>query len=150
ARCLAGRELPPIDIDLRDAPLDGHRITFNGEDALTYRYQDGALLGYSGHAACEIAIDGRMWRFSDKPVGLAFTVAEKERLAEGVKAALLIRCDRAARLTVPCPFAPDYGAACALDFYQADLPVEWSYADGAVSVTVTEELAGKWIAVGAK
>ena len=150
ARCLAGRELPPVDIDLRDAPLDGHRITFHGEDALTYRYQDGALLGYSGHAACEIAIDGRTWRFSDALVGLAFTVAEKERLAEGVKAALLIRCDRAARLTVPCPFAPDYGAACALDFYQGDLPVEWSYADGAVSVTVTEELAGKWIAVGAK
>ncbi len=147
ARALQGRMLPPVEIDLQDAPIDGHRITFHGEDSLTWRFRDGALLGYAGHGADGISIDGRAWRFADEPVGLAFAVADKTRLAEGVEAALLIRCDRAAELTLPCPFKPRRAAACLRDFYQAELPVEWSFRDGEVRVTVTEELKDKWIAL---
>ena len=50
-------------------------------------------------------------------------------------------------MTVPCGFEPTECAACALDFYRAELPVTWSWADGTAAVTVTEELAGKWIAL---
>ena len=147
ARCLEGRELPTVAIDLEDAPLNGHRVTFHGEDALTYRYVDGALLGYAGRGAAGIAIDGKAWRFADEPVELAFAVADKSRLAEGVERALLIRCDRAAALTLPCPFEPKRGAGCRLDFFEADLPVSWSFGEGQVRVQVTEDLKGRWIAL---
>lgn len=150
ALCLKGRELPSIAIDLRDASLEGHKVTFHGEDALTYLYQNDSLQGYSGRAACEITIDGKTWRFADEPVDLSFAIVDKARLAEGIEAALLIRCDRPAELTIPCDFTPNSGAACALDFFNATMPVEWRYGDGVVFVTVTEEMAGKWIAVSAR
>ena len=115
-QALEGRVLPDISLELHDYPLAGHKVDYSGTDALTYLIKDGELYGFCGHAADGIAIDGKQWRFAAEKVDLTFANIEKERLSDGVENALMINCDSACDLTIPCPFAPTEGAACALDF----------------------------------
>ena len=146
-RALEGRVLPPVDIALSDCPLQGHRVSYTGTDSLTYLYRDGQLLGFSGRETQGVTIDGHAWRFVDEKADVTFACVDKRRLAAGIEKALLVRCDRPGRLTVPCPFEPTEGAACRLDFYRAELPVSFSWSNGEAKIDVTEEIAGKWIAL---
>ena len=145
---LAGRELPPVEIDLDNMALNGHKVTYHGADSLTYLYKDGQLFGFSGHGSQGIAIDNTVWQFTHVPMDLSFAHIEKDRLAGGLTCALLIRASAPGTVTVPCAFQPTDGGACSLDYFRTDLPVSWkSFPDGTAQVEVTENLVGKWIAL---
>ena len=144
---LEGRVLPPVGIALDRSILAGHSVTYEGTDSLAYLYRKGRLLGFSGHGTQGITIDGHAWRFADKKADVAFACVEKERLAAGIKEAMLVRCDKTGRLNIPCPFEPSEAACCNLDFYCADLPAAFNWANGEAEIEIAEETAGKWIAL---
>ena len=146
-RALSGRVLPPVDIEVNGFALAGHSVSYTGTDSLAYLFKDSRLLGFSGHGTQGLTVDGHTWRFTDEKADVAFACVDKNRLASGIETAMLVRCDKPGRLTVPCPFEPTEAAACSLDFYRADLPASFTWSDGEAKLDITKETAGKWIAL---
>ncbi|MDR1467792.1 MAG: hypothetical protein LBT00_00715 [Spirochaetaceae bacterium] len=146
---LAGRTLPPVDILLAEEYIRGHRISYRGTDTLSYRLdKDGNVAGFSGSDCRGITIDGKEYTFADKPVTLTWTVVEPPLSNPLIHALLIMKADTPCCLTVPdcLGTGPFHSGACSADFYTPDLPVEVLREAHTISVTVTEDLAGKWIA----
>jgi hypothetical protein len=147
---LAGRTLPPVDILLSGEEIRGHRISYQGTDTLSYRLgKDGTLEGFSGSGCRGIAIDGREYVFSDKPLTLTWTLVEEPLRNPLIYGLMIVKADAPCKLTLPdCLGTGAFrSGACPVSFYTPDLPVQVLKESDTIKVTVNEELAGKWIAV---
>jgi hypothetical protein len=146
---LAGRTLPPVDILLSEEEIRGHRISYRGTDALSYRLgKDGNLAGFSGSGCRGINIDGREYTFADKPVTLTWTLVEPPLRNPLIHGLMIIKADAPCELTLPDCLGTGAvrSGACSVDFYTPDLPVQVLRESNSIKVRVSEELAGKWIA----
>ena len=69
---LARNPLPPATLTLRDFPVNGHRVSYEGELAMAFRLDAaGSLVAFAGHNCRSIAVDGREFLFASQPVSLA-------------------------------------------------------------------------------
>jgi hypothetical protein len=101
---LARNPLPSATLQLRDFPIHGQRITYDG--ILTVAWRQGPareLLAFAGHQCRAIAIDGQPYEFASQPVGLAAwaPVLPERRLTGGALLELWI--DGEAEIKVPLP-----------------------------------------------
>jgi hypothetical protein len=68
----AQNPLPPATLELRDFPVNGHRVNYDGSLAVAFRLDArGTLVAFGGHNGRRILIDGRDHEYADKPVALA-------------------------------------------------------------------------------
>lgn len=71
-QALAQNPLPPDTLELRNFPVNGHRVNYDGSLALAFRLDSrGTLAAFAGYNSRRIVIDGRDHEFADKPVALA-------------------------------------------------------------------------------
>jgi hypothetical protein len=146
---LAGRTLPPVDILLSGEELRGHHIGYQGTDTLSYRLgQDGHPVGFSGSGCRGITIDGREYTFADKPLTLTWTLVEPPLRNPLIHGLLIVKADVPCELTLPDCLGNGVirSGACSVDFYTPDLPARVLKEQNGIKITVSEELAGKWIA----
>ncbi len=108
--------LPPHDIALQDMLIGGHRICYQGEGILTYRYtQAEGLLALGGRNTCGICIDGKQYKLSQQPVNIIWGKLDGGTLDPGIREAYVLKCNTAGRLTLPfdgtgmqCALCKDY------------------------------------------
>jgi hypothetical protein len=147
---LAGRELPPIEIEFSGKELFGHTISYSGTDTLTYRLDgSGNLIGFAGFNSNSITIDGRFYRFKVEPDRLVWSVVDKKRLAAGVKSAILMRSDQAGRVTLPDVLKGTQLNAgyCETGIFSPAGSLEVTVCEGIISIDVSEAAAGHWILI---
>jgi hypothetical protein len=101
---LRGRELPSLDIDLRDEELFGHSIRYSGTETLTYRLDGaGKLIGFCGNGK-KIGVDGRNYNFTGNEGWFCFAPLAEKHLAGGIKAAVVLYSEKAGSVTIPNNF----------------------------------------------
>lgn len=77
---------PPSErVQLADYRVNGHRVTYEGDGALSFRVNAaGAMLGFAGQNTRGITVDGRAFTFAEAPLGqLAFAPVEEARRVPG-------------------------------------------------------------------
>ena len=83
--------LVPTSLDFSDFSLDGHKITYFGENFLQYRLDDdGNLCGFRGDNTCGITIDGKEYKVTDEKSNTAFGLIEDCRIPDGYKMGWMI------------------------------------------------------------
>lgn len=94
--------MPPHDITLQDMQIAGHKVTYQGEGIVTYRYtQEEGLLSLAGRNTSGICIDGKTYQLSDRPVNIIWGRMDEKSLDPAVQQVYVLKCDTAGRLTLP-------------------------------------------------
>jgi len=105
---LEGHPPPSEELHLRDFRANGHTVTYDGSQAVTFRAaEDGQLIAFAGHGCREITIDGRQTVFADRPMPLVVwaPVAEERRVDGGAVAQ--IRVHGAGTVRLPSAVVPE-------------------------------------------
>lgn len=69
ARALAANPMPSDRVELDNAAINGHRITYNGRLWLAFRTGESNLLeAFIGNDCKGITVDGKVYTFSDQPL----------------------------------------------------------------------------------
>lgn len=96
--------LPPDKLELREFTVRGHRVTYSGSSAMSFRVgSDQQLLAFAGYAASGVTVNGRTYKFSEKPLDLiAFApVAAERRVPGGAVMQILVRGTGEVRVPAP-------------------------------------------------
>jgi hypothetical protein len=110
AEILARNPLPAATLTLRDFRVNGHRVTFDGELAMSFRLDDtGSLVAFAGHNCRNIILDGREFVFASTPLSLVAwaPVLPQRRVPRG--ATLELWSHGEADLTLPLPAGVNRG-----------------------------------------
>lgn len=142
---------PPTEaIDLRDFKVNGHMVTFTGQQALSFRV-DGQkrLIAFAGSGCRKIAVDGRETVFAEADVPqVAWAPVPKSRWTNG-GAVLQIMVYGAAKLRIPAVDLPERPRM----FAEGTMPgskgeeVACKVENGALTFAVTDKQSGKWLYV---
>ena len=72
-KVLLENPLPSDRINLKQAKINGHEVSFDGRLSLGFRLDGQQLIAFSGQQCSEITIDGTYYKFADSPVDLTFS-----------------------------------------------------------------------------
>jgi hypothetical protein len=139
---------PPETIELNDFKVNGHVVTYSGQQAVAFRVDDqGNLIAFAGSGSTRISIDGRETVFADQPFGqVAWApVPEQRRVKDGAVVQLMAYGAGALRIPVgtlpqgltfvaqgPKPGSRGEAVASAIE-------------NGAYVLTITPQNSGRWI-----
>jgi len=149
APIVARLNLPPDVLDLRELALDGHRITYQGAEVLSYAVAEGKLAAFCGQGTTGIVVDGREYRFGERPLSVAWAPLDRRELAPGVEAAWWLWVSEPGQVRLPLDgrkWRAVRAAAAAGE--QAGAPVGAQAEGESVVVTVAPGQAGTWLYVG--
>ena len=92
-------EQNPLDSDaimLDRTKINGHEVSFDGNLSMSFRMENGRLTAFSGQGCTGIRIDGRMYRFTEKPADILFA-------PEADSSTSYVRTNAAGSITLPVP-----------------------------------------------
>lgn len=139
-------ELTPRQICLKEMEILGHKISYEGTGAMSYRYSgEAGLTGFAGRDTAGIQIDGRSYRFAEKPVDLAFYQVDSEELLEGVQWAYAVKCDTEARIRLPFNATGAQCALCRDEQLETAAPYPFTVLGDETVVEITSQAKGKWM-----
>ncbi len=95
--------LPPNEVQLNEFKVNGHSVTYNGRDAMTFRVEDGALVAFAGAHSNEITIDGSTYRYAEQPMGLVSWAPIEEERQGSAGALFQIRVHGEGKVFIPVP-----------------------------------------------
>jgi len=149
APIVARLNLPPNMLRLDRVSIDGHVVSYNGGEMLSYAVRSGRLTAFCGHGATGIAVDGKEHRFSDSPLTLAWAPVARRELAPGVRAAhrLWVSQPSQVRLPIDARKWTEVRGAVA-DGTSAGEPVAVRAEGASVVVSVAPGRAARWLYVG--
>jgi hypothetical protein len=101
---LAKNPLPSSALELRDLPINGHRVTFDGELAVAFRPDGaGSLAAFAGYKCRQIVVDAREFTFASAPMALAAwaPVVPQRRVPGGAVMEIWIQGE--AEMSLPLP-----------------------------------------------
>jgi hypothetical protein len=95
--------LPDDDtIRLEKMAVAGQRVTYRGRHCVAWKRDDaGRLAAFAGLDANQITIDGRTYRWSDRPVDVAWHPLSAEQAAEGYTPLYRVWCGSQGTLRIP-------------------------------------------------
>jgi hypothetical protein len=140
---------PPSEtLDLHDFKVNGHTVTYEGEQAMAFRVNErGDLIAFAGSACRKIGVNAREFVFADQPVEhIDWAPVPAERRVDG-GATLLLKVHGAGVVRIPLAGLPTpielvvEGAQPGSRGNVVPSRVE----NGAVIFEVTKELSGRWI-----
>ena len=101
---LAKNSLPSAALSLRDFPVNGHRVTFDGELTMAFRLDTaGSLAAFAGYNCQKVAVNGREFVFASQSVSqVAWAPVLPERRVPG-GAILEIWVHGEAAMSLPLP-----------------------------------------------
>ena len=146
---LKGRELPTMDIELRDEKLFAHSVSYTGNETLSYRIDEsGRLLGYSGNGK-EITIDGKKYSFTRADGWFFYAPLAQKDLADGIKAAVVLNSEKAAEIRIPNNFgqAEMKAVMCKQSTLAAEKEIGVKADAETICVLIDESMAGRNILV---
>lgn len=149
-RDLAGRILPPENLNVVERRIAGHTLSYSGVGAVSVRPGvNGSLLAFAGQQCTGVTLDGVTTSFAEQPLAqVCFApVPESRRVPGGAVYQLLVAGGGA----VHVPAAGVSGPVKA--FAEGGMPgakgaeVPVTLADGVLSLSITPEISGRWIYV---
>ncbi len=145
---LEGRELPPLDISFENEILDGHRITYHGENLLIYNVSDRGLTAYRGQGTDSIKIDDHEFIFADRPVDINWGKIPEKFLCDNINEVYILNCRTTAKLLLPLPLKrkPEV-RICADRIFTVGNPVPFILRDGMIEIVITDDLKNCRIAI---
>lgn len=138
--------IPSREVHLEEMELLGHRVTYEGMGALTYRYdpQEG-LLGLVGSDTCGICIDGQEYRFTEEPVNLVWGRLDRKVLKDEIKEAYVLKCSRSVRIKLPMDAAGMACGLCANHVLDVIRDYPFTTENGETYIEISEAAAGQWM-----
>ena len=76
AKILAVNPLPSDRIELDNAAINGHRVSYSGRSWMVFRTDENKLTAFIGNDCDKISIDGKAYRFSDQPLSKVVFIPE--------------------------------------------------------------------------
>ncbi len=74
----------PLEFELDEFPIEGHKISYSGKNLLQYRLSPrGKLIGFRGDNTCGVTVDGKKYNVTKVPASTAFATIEESRLPDG-------------------------------------------------------------------
>ena len=146
---LEGRTLPPVEIAL-DETLFGHRIQYRGLDTLTYRLDaQGTPVGYAGNLDCALTVDGKTYRFAGMPGRVVWSVLDRDALAPGIRAAMILRYAQAGMVTLPNTLGTDAlrAGVCGEEMFAVERALPVRAADGYLEIELGEAERNRWVLI---
>ncbi len=139
-------QMPPHDITLRQQDICGHRICYEGEGIVTYRY-DGhsGLRGFAGRNTCGICIDGKAYTFTREPVDITWGELEKGLLDPDIRMGYLLKCSKAATLTLPFDATGMHYSVCRNYTLEPMRSLSFTVENGQTVVQISASEAGQWM-----
>lgn len=138
--------LPSRHVTLCEEEILGHKITFEGDGTLSYRYtEEGGLSGLVGKGTTGITIDGNIYALAQEPVNIAWFKVDEHNLAPDVETAYALKCDRPCCLTLPFDAS---GMSCELCFnYQLNTTQKYPFSinDSQTVVDITADAVETWM-----
>lgn len=141
---------PPTEaLDLRDFHVNGHTITYAGQQAMTFRVDDRErLIAFAGRGSRSITVDGHETVFADQSIGIAWApVPESRRVPGG--AVVQIRVEGEGTVHIPLPGlsgAPKLFAEGGTPGSRGEsLPC--SYTNDTLTFTSPARVSGRWLYV---
>jgi hypothetical protein len=139
---------PPETLRLNDFKVNGHAVTYEGEQAMAFRVDaQGELIAFAGSGATRVTIDGRETVLADQPFGQAAwaPVPETRRVEGG--AVLQVMAYGTGVLRVPAATLPENLDLVAEGSKPGSrgAPIPSRRENGALVFTVTPDIAGRWI-----
>lgn len=147
-RAYLERAPPPTEtIELQDFRVNGHAVTYNGQQTVAFRVDDaGKLIGFAGNHCAEITIDGATTVFASQPMTIIAwaPVTAGRRVPNG--ALLIVHAAGAGELRIPAPELPESARLVAQGATRgsrgADVPC--TVKNGFLTFTVPPEHSGGW------
>jgi len=138
--------MPPHDITLQEQELCGHKVTYQGEGILTYRYAEGeGLLALAGRNTCGICIDGKDYTLTQTPANIAWGRIDARILDASVQEAYLLKCDREAQIRLPFDASAMKLALCDDYMLEPAQAYPFTVAEDATVVDVDASAAGRFM-----
>jgi hypothetical protein len=139
---------PPETLQLQDFKVNGHSVTYTGEQAMAFRVNaQGDLIAFAGSGATRITIDGRETMFADAPFGqVAWAPVPEDRRVDG-GAVLQLMAYGAGVLRIPAATLPENLELVA----EGPTPGSRGSAipskreNGALVLNVSPDVSGRWI-----
>lgn len=78
AKVLIDNPLPSDRIELKQAKINGHEVSYSGRLSLGFRLEGKQLIAFSGQQCNEITLDGTYYKFADTPVNLTFSPVDND------------------------------------------------------------------------
>ena len=129
--------LPPDDMELNRAKINGHEITYSGKLSLAFRTDSqNRLIAFIGSNSKGITIDGTTYTFADQPLNIAF-FPDNEALS-----AYRIQVTGEGRVTLPLPVNKKKPVV-----KNGKKTVKSEVKDGLLSLDIDTALTGKWLNV---
>ncbi len=90
--------LPPVEIDIDNFMVNGHKISYNGRLNMAFRMNEtNELIAFEGQNCKQVKIDGKTYEFSDTPLQkIAFSPS-----ANTEKDEMLIQINGESKVTIP-------------------------------------------------
>ncbi len=147
---MAGITLPDDTLELSNADVNGHTVTYKGKGSMCFRV-DGAgnLIAFAGSLANSITVDGKTSVYADGPTGqLAWApVPEARRVPGGAVMQAMVYWQGVVRI-------PDIGLPANVKVYaegtgpgSRGAEVKCDRSAGALAITVGPEAVGRWLYV---
>ena len=77
-KVLLENPLPSDRIELKQAKINGHEVSYVGRLSLGFRLDGQQLIAFSGQQCNEITLDGTHYKFADTPVDLTFSPVDND------------------------------------------------------------------------
>jgi hypothetical protein len=151
---LAGRTLPEIELRLDRKAIFGREISYAGTDILCYRPgPDGTIEGFAGNGTTGMTMDGREFRFTDRPCSIVWALVPEALSGRSFRFLLMARIDGEASVSLPVSVDPGLrieAGLCGRDPFETREPVEFVHAAGSLRFRVGPRKTGQWIAFWAE
>lgn len=138
--------VPTREVQLDEEEILGHRISYSGEGALSYRYTDAeGLTGLVGKNTTGITVDGKEYAVSDKNVNIVWFKVDKSSLDPELQEAYALKCDRAATLALPFDSTKMKCEKCGNYQLNSSSPYPFTPGDTKTLIEITPEASETWI-----
>ena len=138
AQALAVNPMPSDKIELEDAAINGHRVSYNGRLWMAFRTNENKLTAFIGNDCSEISIDGKVYRFSDQPLSKIVFIPET---TDG-KAVYQIQITGTGNVKLPITSGK---IPSKIKVGKQAIPLKVS--DQGVEIKVDDSISGKWLTV---
>jgi len=138
-QALAENPLPTDRIELDNAAINGHRITYCGRQSLAFRTgDDNRLVAFVGNNCKGITIDGQAYAFAEKPLTKIVFTPEITKLGIIYQ----VQITGTGRVTLPVPT----GRKIIL-VKQGKKTIPSEMADGRLTLNIDASLSGQWLKI---
>ncbi len=139
AQALAENPLPTDRIELSDAAVNGHRITYSGRLSMAFRTgEDNCLSAFIGNDCKGITIDGHAYAFAEQPLTKIVFIPEITKQATVYQ----VQITGAGRVTLPVSSGRK---APVVKLGRKTIPSET--AGGRLTLDIDASLSGQWLRV---